>query len=427
MRLITFQKLGEANNSPRFWLESDRLNTIGFPVGTHFNSVASTGNRVIITPSDTTTRNVVSFRRAAGTMRPIVDINSSDTLKPVGEFQELKVNASYRRIEISPSIRAFHIHKHLNAKPPFPTVEFCSGGGLMGAATNEHYKIVAGVEVEPDYADVWQRRNPKATLIQSDIRLVHSDELPYFSIGLVGIPCTSHSLMGRAKKSLGGKPELGDTGDLFISMASIAANRMPLAWVFENVPSFGSSLAGLTLKSHLEKLGYYTFEMILEPNEQWGEPQDRRRWVMVATLKRGFEFHAPMIPFTGGLSEFLDAPNELMDREDSERIAKTVEGLRRHNARHAAQGHGFGFTTINRSSTRVPTLVRSYHKINTGPFVETEFGLRMLRKNEAEKLMGCSVDCDHYATAIQVLFQGVQTRIFRSILSQLSQFLTGNN
>ena len=72
----------------------------------------------------------------------------------------------------------------------------------------------------------------------------------------------------------------------------------------------------------------------------------------------------------------------------------------------------------------MPTLVRSYHKINAGPFVETAHGLRLLRKHEVEKLMGCKIACEHYGTAIEILGQGVQTRVFKGILSQLAEFLS---
>ena len=102
----------------------------------------------------------------------------------------------------------------------------------------------------------------------------------------------------------------------------------------------------------------------------------------------------------------------------------SIEALTRHNKRHAKLGHGFGFTTINRESTRVPTIVRSYHKINTGPFVETPHGLRLLHKEEVERLMGCEIACAHYATAIEILGQGVQTRVFREVLRQLAVFLS---
>lgn len=118
----------------------------------------------------------------------------------------------------------------------------------------------------------------------------------------------------------------------------------------------------------------------------------------------------------------FDPPTEA-DSVEAERIARSIESLRRHRERHAKLGHGFGFSTINYESKRVPTIVRSYHKINTGPFVETPHGLRLLHKAEVERLMGCEIDCDHYATAIEILGQGVQTRVFRKVLEQLAEFL----
>ncbi len=39
--------------------------------------------------------------------------------------------------------------------------------------------------------------------------------------------------------------------------------------------------------------------------------------------------------------------------------------------------------------------------------------------------MGCKVACDHYATAIEILGQGVQTRVFSEVLTQLATFLRG--
>jgi hypothetical protein len=143
---------------------------------------------------------------------------------------------------------------------------------------------------------------------------------------------------------------------------------------------------------------------------------------MIATLNPGFSLQSPGHAFAGDLSGILDSPSE-EDRADANRIAGSIAALRRHRERHRALGGGFGFSTITAKSRRVPTLVRSYHKINVGPFVETVYGLRLLRKREVEKLMGCTIDCEHYATAIEILGQGVQTRVFSKVLSQLSAFL----
>jgi hypothetical protein len=51
------------------------------------------------------------------------------------------------------------------------------------------------------------------------------------------------------------KPELGDSGDLYLSIAEIIAHSLPLACVFENVPAFGNSLACMSLAQHLRRIG----------------------------------------------------------------------------------------------------------------------------------------------------------------------------
>jgi DNA (cytosine-5)-methyltransferase 1 len=303
---------------------------------------------------------------------------------------------------------------------------FCGGGTLSAAIAGvADLELVAGIEIEPKYADVWQAAHPDSTLYQTDIRRVHPIELTRHDILIASIPCTSHSNLGRAKKSLARRPELGDTGDLYLSVAQIVAYHLPLACVFENVPAFASSLACMSLTQHLKRIGYHTSEMTVDPWREWNEPQDRKRWIMVATLKPGFEIVSPQKSFIGAIGKYLDVPND-SDHSEAARIARSIEGLRRHNARHAKLGHGFGFTTINAESTRVPTIVRSYHKINSGPFVETPHGLRLLHKSEVERFMGCTIDCDHYATAIEILGQGVQTRVFSEVLRQLTIHLSSS-
>lgn len=423
MKLISFQKLGENRQTPRLWLESRRLAALGFSAGTPF-SVELCKNGIRLRPA-VLSNNHVSKRISGFRERPIIDIVNRSLLSPLDGFLEIKVTASYKRIDVTPSARGFHIRRSLMAKPPFRAIEvFCGGGTLSAAITDsDDFNLVAGIEVEPKYADVWQQAHPKAILFQTDIRRVHATEFPPHEVLIASIPCTSHSNLGRAKKSLAGKPELGDTGDLYLCVAQIVAHHLPLACVFENVPAFRNSLACLSLVQHLQRIGYSICEAVVDPLKEWNEPQDRKRWIMVATLKSGFQIHSPKIPFAGTIGKFLDDPAD-SDLQEAKRIVGSIEALRRHNKRHAKLGHGFGFTTINRDSTRVPTIVRSYHKINTGPFVETVHGLRLLHKEEVERLMGCEIDCSHYATAIEILGQGVQTRIFREILGQLAKFLS---
>jgi DNA (cytosine-5)-methyltransferase 1 len=424
MKLISFQRIGENRQTPRLWLESHRLAALGFTAGTPF-SIKQQEKGIRLRPVMRSS-NHVSKRIFAQRERPIIDVANRSLLASLVQFPEIKVTATFKQIDITHSVRGFYIHRRLRAKPPFKTVELFCGGGTLSAAIvdNGDYDLLAGIEIEPKYADVWQAAHPNTTLFQADIRRIHATEFPPHEIFIASIPCTSHSTLGRAKKSLAGKPELGDTGDLYLCVAQIVAHHLPLACVFENVPAFRSSLACLSLRNHLQQIGYSIYECVVDPWKEWNEPQDRKRWIMVATLKAGFQLRPPKTTFTGTLEDYLDTPKD-SDQQEAERIIGSINALRRHNKRHAELGHGFGFTTINRESTKVPTIVRSYHKINTGPFVETKYGLRLLHKEEVERLMGCKIDCNHYALAVEILGQGVQTRIFRKILSQLSTFLSG--
>ncbi len=421
-QLISFHKIGENRGSPRLWLESRRLEALGFPVGSGF--VVESHTRGVRLCASATGTHHVAQRRAAGGVRPIIDLVNRSLLASLAKWEEVKIAASAGVIEVTPSVRAFTIQRQCSAIAPWRTLEVFCGGGTLSAAIGTHpnFRLVAGVEIEPRFADVWQAAHRDALLIQADVRRIHPREYPAHEVLVAAIPCTSHSPLGRAKKSLGQKPELGDTGDLFLCIAALVATHLPLACVFENVPAFGSSLAGQTLAQHLRQLGYNVTQTVLDPHKAWAEPQDRRHWLMIATLLPDFTVQPPNEPFDKDISGILDPPSE-GDRAEAERIAGSIAALRRHRERHRALGHGFGFTTITAQSSRVPTIVRSYHKINIGPFVETAFGPRLLRKHKVEKLMGCAIDCEHYATAIEILGQGVQTRVFSEVLTQLAAFL----
>lgn len=424
MELITLQSLGRNRDSPRLWIESQRLDSLGFPPGTPLTIEQRTDRLTL--RAGILAENHVSSRAAAGGRRPIIDLENQSLLGDLAHYSEVKIIASFERIQIMPSVRAFAIHRSHTLQPPFRVLEVFAGGGTMtaGLRSDSRFQVVGGVEIDPDYADEWQSHHHEAALFQTDIRSLHTSDLPEFDVLIGGIPCTSHSNLGRAKKSLAGKPELGDSGDLFLPVLSLMSERMPSAAVFENVPAFASSLAGELFVTHLKRLGYQVSVTILEPHRDWAEIEDRRRWVLVATLDRPFAWHVPGETSTTPLSAYLDPPDSDQDCADAERIARTIAGLRTHNARHQAAGHGFTFTVVDGSELRIPVIPKSYHKINTGPFVQTPFGPRLLRQSEIERIHGCELNTRHYSTAVQILGQGVQTRIFQQIFGQLGKHLT---
>ncbi len=77
------------------------------------------------------------------------------------------------------------------------------------------------------------------------------------------------------------------------------------------------------------------------------------------------------------MAALLDAPDSAADQADADRMAGTLRGLRLHAERHRALGHGFGFTVLTGTETKIPVIPKSHAKINPGPFVETPFGPRV--------------------------------------------------
>jgi DNA (cytosine-5)-methyltransferase 1 len=228
-QLISFHKVGENRGSPRLWLESRRLDTLGFSAGTDFVVEARTRG-VRLRASEEGTHHVAQ-RRAAGSVRPIIDVVNRSLLASLAKWEEVKVAVSTGVIYVTPSVRAFTIQRQCSAIAPWRTLEVFSGGGTLSAAIGAHpdFRLVAGVEIEPRFADVWEAAHRDALLIQADVRRIHPSEYPAHEVLVAAIPCTSHSPLGRAKKSLGQKPELGDTGDLFLCIAALVATHLPLS------------------------------------------------------------------------------------------------------------------------------------------------------------------------------------------------------
>ncbi len=234
---------------------------------------------------------------------------------------------------------------------------------------------------------------------------------------------------GRPRNACAGPTNLETQEISFLSFAHHVASQMPLAVMVENVPGFfgDSTIAGRVLMAHLERLGYHVHYFQVNPWDEWAEPQDRKRGVMVATLFSRFYPTIPATPFLGTAGDYLDAPDPERDREEAELIKNHIAGRDRHMTRHRAAGNRFGFSVITHQSRRVPTILRSYWKVNIGPFVECEGGVRLLRIPEIERLMGFvpkkEFTSRSYSTAVEILGQGVQTRVFRQLVSQLGDFL----
>jgi len=429
--LTAFQKLGWNRSCPRVWIESTRLQQLGFEAGTFLDVQFRANNSLHLVPVGHRTRNRVSHRLMSGLHCPIIDLNSQRLLSEFQGHTEIKLVATYKLLQVSPSVRSFHIRRHREQSLPLEAIEYFAGGSTLSSAITDEprFKLVGAVEISPRFASHFALEHPGVPLYQCDIRDLDPSDLPPAAFMFASLPCTCFSTAGTAKKHLKKANELGDTGDLFLSFAHHVASQMPLAVMVENVPGFfgDTTIAGRVLMAHLERLGYHVHYFELKPWDEWAEPQDRRRGIMVATLFSRFYPSIPMTAFEGAAGDYLDAPDPERDRAEAEQIRNRIAGRERHMERHRAAGNRFGFSVINHQSRKVPTILRSYWKVNIGPFVECAGGVRLLRIHEIERLMGFvpkkGFTSRSYSTAVEILGQGVQTRVFRRLMRQLGDFL----
>lgn len=128
-----------------------------------------------------------------------------------------------------------------------------------------------------------------------DITKIDAKDIPDFDILLGGFPCQAFSIIG---KKLGFADET--RGTLFFDIERILKEKMPPAFMLENVRNLTAHDNGRTfkvIKEHLEALGYNVFAKVLNALD-YGVPQKRERIIIVGFRNdlgiTDFEFPKPI-------------------------------------------------------------------------------------------------------------------------------------
>ena len=167
-----------------------------------------------------------------------------------------------------------------------------------------------------------------------------------FDVLCAGFPCQAFSLAG---KRLGFADET--RGTLFFDVAEILRRYQPKAFFLENVKGLVIHDKGRTFKTilkTLDEVGYIVPDPEIVNAMFFGVPQHRERIYIVGFRKdlgiRKEEFVYP---------EQKEITKKWIDvREENPVPAKYylsttyIDTLKRHKARHAAKGHGFGYDII---------------------------------------------------------------------------------
>lgn len=220
------------------------------------------------------------------------------------------------------------------------------GGIRLGfdQAFGEKIKTVFVSEWD-EYAQKTYKDNfDNALSIAGDITKITESEIPSFDICLAGFPCQAFSLAGQR---LGFYDDFKGMcrGTLFMDVARICEHHKPKVIFCENVKGLVIHDKGRTFKiicKTFEDLGYTVHYQILN-SKNFGVPQNRERIYIVA-------FRNDIDSSNFKFPKSTDQTTTLKDIMEEEPVSAKyylsnvyLETLKKHKARHAAKGNGFGY------------------------------------------------------------------------------------
>ena len=179
---------------------------------------------------------------------------------------------------------------------------FSGPGGICTGLHAAGFDTKVAIEYIKSCVDTYSKNHPEVHVIWSDIRkVIPNDILPYLpedGVDLVtsGMPCETFSTAGNTSRSF-----YDDRQFLFregIRIAQISNAKMIL---FENVPAIttktvekkSKKLIVDVLKKELVEAGYGNYIEIVLNATQFGVPQKRNRYFILATRYPDMKLHAP--------------------------------------------------------------------------------------------------------------------------------------
>ncbi|MCM1451495.1 MAG: DNA cytosine methyltransferase [Clostridium sp.] len=179
---------------------------------------------------------------------------------------------------------------------------FAGPGGICTGLAAARFKTLVAIEYVKSCCETYKANHPQVHCIHSDIRNVTEKDvagrIPKEGVDLVtsGMPCETFSCAGTTSRSF-----YDDRQFLFregIRIAQLSNAKMIL---FENVPGIASKTVSPTdgtlivdvLKSELKDAGYGNFIEVVLTATDFGVPQKRRRYFILATRFKDWKLSAP--------------------------------------------------------------------------------------------------------------------------------------
>lgn len=173
---------------------------------------------------------------------------------------------------------------------------FCGAGGLTRGLINAGIEVISGIDIDPDCRETYERNNPPARFLCEDVRKLGIHRLKKVVAhikkeDLLLAACAPCQPFSKHKK----KPESDDLSSLLLQFARFVRALEPGQILIENVPGITRVKGYSTYRRFrriLECLNYSIAEGVVDAKE-YGTPQTRRRFIILALRKQHASFPDP--------------------------------------------------------------------------------------------------------------------------------------
>ncbi|MDQ1090686.1 DNA (cytosine-5)-methyltransferase 1 [Xanthomonas sacchari] len=448
---MSYTKLGSSRGQPRLWLEGLRLGKCGFVPGAKFRVELDLVNRQVRLKVDVAGDRTVSKRERwleGGQVRqtPIVDVTGGALSRVLGEGARVRATLAAGEIvfDLHPADlrleqREKQTRRHVR-KGYLTEATLCAGAGVSTLALKQglereglrtHVDWI--VDREGAYLELAVQNNdaigPGTRLYEASLEEIDASALSNVDILQVSLPCTGHSLSGRAKRKLENAEKHPTDALAVFGLLRILEVVNPSVVVSENVEQARDSASYDLVRAYLDAQGYVLSEAVLDATVA-GTIENRRRWWFCAISKGLADSYSmadlpPQPRVYESLGEALDAATH-----NDESRWRAYEHLAEKAVRDAAAGKGFRRQLVTTAATEVGTIGRGYAKArSTEAFLVREDGLQRLLspveharvKGIPEELVqGASATLAHQALGQSILF-GHAAAIGQSLAGHLKR------
>lgn len=407
----TVLSIGQCKDSPRIWIEGRYLEQAGFYRGSKIN-VQFQQSQILIS-LDNQGEKIISGKKT-----PIIDLNNQKIKESFNEDKSVRVVVYVGQIIITRTKQSQRKQLRLQ---DHSCGSIFSGAGLLDQAVKKSgYETKWGIELNEDYANMWQA-NHKGTMHNSSIEQIDYSELDQVELLVGGIPCEPFSI---ARRNQGNEMyEEHQNADLSMFFLMIVEAVNPRTIVLEEVPAYLKSGIGTATLNALKRMGYFVHTKTVSGLEH-GELTVRKRAVIVATSDPDYKF-PESTESKRTLGEILLDPN---DSRCEWFTRETKSWLFDHWETQKAKGNNFNSQIITSDSTQIQAITKRYfaqqgsNPVVKHPTIPDTY--RWLTLDEVKLIMGLDQSYDLGETktlAGEALGQGVLVNVFKKIFDSLRE------